>query len=70
MDDGFDVVPIGVEHEGALVARVVAALARRTVFPLAGRDSDPMELVNCAPVSGGIRTSVSPTRPRRRQKPT
>jgi hypothetical protein len=46
--DELDVVPIRVEHECTVVARVVdRALSRRPVVPVAGFDEGAMELVHC-----------------------
>jgi hypothetical protein len=44
--DGLDVVAVGVEDEGAVVARVVVALARGAVVAVAGCECDAVELVD------------------------
>src|SRR5262245_34179510 len=45
--DRLDVVPVGIEHEGAVVARVVlGTLAGRAVVAVPGGDCDAVELVH------------------------
>jgi hypothetical protein len=43
--DDLDVAPVGVEHERAVVAGVVDALARHAVVGVAGRRRRRVELV-------------------------
>src|SRR6266550_910396 len=44
--DGLDVVAVGVKDEGAVVARVVVALARGAIVAEAGCERDAVELVD------------------------
>src|SRR5262245_42195566 len=53
MANRFDVVAVGVEDEGAVVAGVVWALARRPVVAVAGGQSYPVELVHRRIVRSG-----------------
>ncbi len=53
VDDGFDAVAVGVEHVGAVVAGVVAPLARRSVIAVAGGERGSMKLVDGCPVASG-----------------
>jgi hypothetical protein len=52
--DDLDVVAVGVEHERAVVARVVdRALARRAVVAVPGGERRPVERVDGRVVGGG-----------------
>src|SRR5262245_13786384 len=55
VEDGLDVVPIGVEHEGRVVALVILPLARRAVVAIALLDRNSVELLYFGTVSRGER---------------
>ncbi|HEX4112172.1 MAG TPA: hypothetical protein VH020_06520 [Stellaceae bacterium] len=47
MADGFDVVAVGVEHEGAVIVRVILrAQARRAIVVSARRQRGTMERID------------------------
>src|SRR5438552_12203633 len=51
--DRFYVISVGIEHVGAVVARVVdRPLARRAVVPVTGGERDAVELLNGRVVGG------------------
>ena len=62
MADGLDVVAVGVEHEGAVVARVVVrTFARRAVVATAGGEGGAVEGVHGGAIAGRDR-HVDPVR--------
>ena len=58
MIDDFDVVAIGVEHEGAVIARVVRTFAGRSVVDAAGCDGGSVECVDGRGIAPIILTRV------------
>src|SRR5688500_11851107 len=50
MEDGLDIVAVGVEKEGRIIAGMVGALARRAVVPAACRQARLVKGVDGRPV--------------------
>jgi hypothetical protein len=46
VNDGLDVVSVGVEHKGAVVAGAVTTLTRPAVVPIAYREGCSVELID------------------------